>query len=429
MTQQPDPGRSWRLGLVLALTLFTAGLGVLFRNPQLTALAEALALLLALSWLSARLALAGLRVARRAPAQASEDEWIPIQLEVAQAAPLVGQRVELADRFAADPLFQRAELIATLAPGQRRELLFERPCARGRGVFALGPVELAISDPLGLFRLVRQEPLPGEVVVYPRPLPLRALGLVAALEQSLSGEGSRPRPGPGTQLLGLRELRPGERAQRIHWRASARLSRLVVPEHEAPSRSEATLFLDLSRQSLRGVGRGSNVETAIRLGAAVVHYALDRGHSCGLVCDDGEPRVIAPRRGRRQRVALLDALARLQPRGEVPLLDLLERGGPLAPRGGCAVIVLNRVLLDGERFAAVWAAWQRRGVRCLAFVVDDTRLLQHDWASGAERGEPAPALLARLGIPCLEVASAAGPDDANPEQARADEPRSTEARA
>jgi uncharacterized protein (DUF58 family) len=411
VSDQPDPGRSWRLGLVLAVTIFTGTLGVLFRNPQLTALAEALACTVGLSWLAARVALAGLRVRRSAPDQASEDEWLPVRLQLRNEGKLNALRVEVRDRFTADPLFERADLVASLGPGETQGLLFERPCSRGRGVFGLGPVELAVSDPLGLFRLTRSEPLSEHVVVYPRPLSLRSLGLESALEKAFRGDGSRPRPGQGIQLFGLRELRSGERAQRIHWRASARLSRLVVTEREAPSRSEVTVFLDMSLASLRGVGRGSNVETAIRLAAGVTHFALDRGHACGLVADDGEVRVILPRHGRRQRVVILDALARLQVKGETDYLDLLAKSSAHVSGGGCVVLVLNRLTLESERFTAVWAGWQQRNVSAIAFVVDDTKLMAHEWAQ-PETGEDAPLLLGRLGIPCVTVTNARDLEDA-----------------
>jgi len=404
VTQEPDPGRPWRLGLVLATTIFTAALGVLFRNPQLTALAEALGCSLGLAWLWARISLAGLEVSRSAPAQASEDEWIRVTLTLRQTGPLPALRVELLDRFVADALFERADAVGRLERGQAVVLTFERPCARGRGLFSLGPVELTVQDPFGLFRLSRTVPLMDEVVVYPLPLSLQTLGLASELERAFRGEGSQPHAGQGTQLLGLRELRAGERASRIHWRASARLDRLVVMELEAPSRSEVVIFLDLDRGSLRGVGRGSNVEIAIRLAAAVAHFALERGHSCGLVGDDGTPHWLPPKGGARQRFQILDTLARLQPQGEVDFETLLRRGGARVPAGSCVVLLFNRYEVEPDTLTELWASWSRRGVRALVLVVDDRRLLAHQWAGErSESEEPVSAVCWRLGIPFLEV--------------------------
>lgn len=402
--EEPDPGRSWRLGLLVAFAAFCALLGLLLRNAQLVALGEAIGVALGLSFLLGRAAAARIEVRRLAPPQACEDEWIAVELRVRNAGRWPCGRIELRDRFAADGLFERADLIWSLGPGEERGVVFERPCARGRGVFRCGPLTLAVCDPLGVFRFERELREIGaeEVVVWPLALPSDALELTQVFAPALAGAGERPRPGAGIQPLALREHRPGLPLQRIHWRASARLGRLVLTEREAPALAQLVIALDCSRGGIRGVGRRSNVELTIRLAASLLEEAVARGHACGLLADDGRPWALPPRSGLAARAAFLDALARLSPQGAHGIDELLSRGLAHAAPGVCLVVVLPRWRIEGGPLVDALALWLARGARVSAFVVDDRTLMAHEWAAPVGSHE-AVELLAELGIPASVV--------------------------
>ncbi len=57
-----------------------------------------------------------------------------------------------------------------------------------------------------------------------------------------------PRAGSGTEILGVREYRPGDPLRRIHWRSTARRGELIVREFEPPGTQNLGLFLDPSPQ-------------------------------------------------------------------------------------------------------------------------------------------------------------------------------------
>lgn len=406
--QEADPGRSWRLGLLISFGFFVGFLGVLLRNPQLTALAEALAVGLGVSYLLGRYAAAQLVFERRFPRQACEDEWIAVEILVRNSGRLPVWRIEVRDRFAADALFERVDLIWRLGGRREHRLLFERPCARGRGVFGLGPLEVTVSDPLGVFRFTRTITIPdAEVVVWPLALPLQSLGLAQFFAQALAGEGERPRPGAGVQPLGLREHRAGQPLQRIHWRASARLGRLVLTERESPALARLMIALDLEGGRIRGVGRRSNVELTIRLAASVLEASVVGGHACGLIADGKRPWAVSATGGPTQRAAVLDALARVLPQGETPIWTLLKRASAQADPGTCLVLVLPRWFVDAGALVDALATWRARGSRIVAFVVDDRSLLAHEWAA-PQAPDVALEVLAQLGIPARLVDEALG---------------------
>lgn len=406
--QEADPGRSWRLGLLISFGLFCGILGVLLRNPQLTALAEGLGVALGVSYLLGRYTASQLVYARRAPEQASEDEWIAVEILVKNQGRLPAWRIEIRDRFSADALFERVDLIWSLPARSEHRLLFERPCARGRGLFALGPMEVTVSDPLGVFRFTKTVELPAaEVVVWPLALPLRELGLAQFFAAALAGEGERPRPGQGVQPLGLREHRAGQPLQRIHWRASARLGRLVLSERESPALARLVIALDLEGGRLRGVGRRSNVELSVRLAASVLEAAVLAGHGCGLLADGRRAWAVPATGGPTQRAAVLDALAHVLPQGETPIWTLLQRASAQADPGTCLVLIIPRWFVESGPMVDAIAAWRARGARVVAFVVDDRSLLAHEWAAPVAP-DVALEVLAQLGVPARLVDEALG---------------------
>ncbi|MBL4846176.1 MAG: DUF58 domain-containing protein [Planctomycetes bacterium] len=417
-SQEPDPGRSWRLGLLIAFGLFTGLLGVLLRNPQLTALGEAIAVALCVSYLLGRVSAASIVYERRSPRQACEEDWISVEIVVHNRGRLPAWRIEVKDRFAADALFERVDLVWRLGAGSSQRLVFERPCARGRGVFPLGPLEVTVSDPLGVFRFSRTIHLPGaQVVVWPVALPLESMGLARFFAQALAGEGERPRPGAGVQPLGLREHRAGQPLQRIHWRASARLGRLVLTERESPALARLIVALDLERGRLRGVGRRSNVELSIRLAASVLETAAGAGHACGLVADGKSAWALPALAGATQRAAFLDALAHLLPQGETPITTLLARSATLAEPGTCLVLVLPHWFVEAGPLVDALAAWRARGASIVVFVVDDRALMAHEWVAPVAPDE-AIEVLAQLGIPAHPVGEALGLAEEEDERVR-----------
>lgn len=102
------------------------------------------------------------------------------------------------------------------------------------------------SDPLGFFAAARRCP-DGEVaLVLPRFTSLAGRLIAREVEASVAA----PRAGPGNELFGVREYRPGDSLRRIHWRTSARRGELVVREFEPPGVRRLAIDLDPQPPSL-----------------------------------------------------------------------------------------------------------------------------------------------------------------------------------
>ena len=112
-----------------------------------------------------------------------------------------------------------------------------------RGVFGIGPLSVAYSDPFGIAVGFMSIGAKSELVVTPyvSDLPLSGLWLEApdgsARLVQATGVGN-------ADDLMTREYRRGDALRRVHWRASARHGELMVRQEEQRSYPEATIVLD-----------------------------------------------------------------------------------------------------------------------------------------------------------------------------------------
>lgn len=101
---------------------------------------------------------------------------------------------------------------------------------RRRGVLHPGRLRLHSRYPLGLFRTWSWLHLEGDVLVYPRPLPVEDTAGSGADDP----QEAHHRRLPGDEFTGLRGFVPGDSPRRVDWKALARTGDLYVKEfHES----------------------------------------------------------------------------------------------------------------------------------------------------------------------------------------------------
>ena len=182
-----------------------------------------------------------------------------------------------------------------------------------RGIYRLGPPQLAAGDLLGLYPRQmdhRQDPL--ELIVFPRLVPLRPFVFI---KRDLFGSpgGKSPVEDP-IYLLGTRNYQAGKPSRYIHWTASARLNNLQERVFE-PSRQAKVLFV-LDVAPFAAEKAAGPFEQALE-GLASLAVECDRqGFATGLVTNgaivgDRSPLVSVARSG-RQAALILETLAGLE---------------------------------------------------------------------------------------------------------------------
>ncbi len=212
-------------------------------------------------------------------------------------------------------------------------------CQR-RGVFRLGPWELMMADPLGLFQVRHYYPVTTTIMVYPRASHLPQLELPRG--RTLGRSASSERTVTETILVGgVRDYYAGDSLRRIHWPKSAHHDRLMVREFDREPSGDVWIVLDLDATVQAGQDAEATQEYAITLAASLAARFTREGErrAVGLLVSGETPAVIAPARGQAQLWRILRVLAEAEPSAVTPLATLLHQAGPSLGNGRTLVIV------------------------------------------------------------------------------------------
>ncbi|MGH7643363.1 MAG: DUF58 domain-containing protein [Candidatus Dormibacteria bacterium] len=240
----------------------------------------------------------------------------------------------------------RATRVVSLGPRQVVSWESTRRLS-SRGRYELGPTELRVADPLGLFPRRLTQPTRDTVVVYP--------ALVAIPEKSLPGAAHQP--------------------PRWHPASSHPSSRAAGRDRSQPFGSAATellILLDLGRGSHRGEGSDSSLEYAVTVAASVAHAAASHGRAVGLSTSDRQLGRIPAGRGELHDRNLLDFLATARADGASPFAELVaQEMTSWRGRGGVVLITAD----SGEEWVAAAAAASAPGERALGIFLDPAGFL------------------------------------------------------
>ncbi|HEU4758497.1 MAG TPA: DUF58 domain-containing protein [Dehalococcoidia bacterium] len=252
--------------------------------------------------------------------------------------------------------------VVTLPAHSARGWRFTVPCTR-RGVFTVGPIRVSSGDPFGLFRFSRTYGESQSLLVLPTPA---YLPYVQAPPAQLSGEGTirRRTPYVTPNATGIRDYQPGDSYNRIHWRSTARLARLMVKTFEMDPSSDIWLLLDLEGAAQAGQGDESTEEYGVRIAASLGNHFLEENRMLGLLGSGEQEILLEPARGSQQYTRVLEALAPARALGEVPLARTLQKEGRRFGRHTTLIVVtpstdetwveaLQSLIQEGTRVAVV----------------------------------------------------------------------------
>ncbi len=293
--------------------------------------------------------------------------------------------IEVMD-FSTFPGHRVSHVVPTLRGG-RTYRWHVRTLATRRGVFRLGPMRVTSGDPFGLFLFRRDLPHHTSVVVFPYVAPLPYFPLPEG--RLTGGEVAHRRTHQvTTNVAGVREYMPGDSLNRIHWRTTARVRRLMSKEFELDPLADVWLVLDMHRDVYGGVERNTEdvvpvlmvnrkdimlpphgAEYAVSVTATLGNHMLRHDRALGLVCHAQQRWIIPSDRGERQRDRLLETLALVEPEGRLPLSHVLLIELPLFGRHSTIVVV------TGD-WTAHWVPplieLKRRGVVPIVILIDNS---------------------------------------------------------
>lgn len=346
------------------LTIFLFAASVLLRNPLLFLLAVLLALVALITALWARYALAGVTYTRRLGTTRmfvgeENDLWI----EIVNAKPLPLAWLKANDEFPAELELVKGVLHHTHK--QTRRMLtnlvslrfYERLRkhyrfrAKQRGALEFGPLELSSGDMFGFQTKRDLLPKIDRLIVYPKVVPITALGIPAAHPFGEAKMVRRIAEDP-LRLMGVRDYAPGDSPRTIHWKATARRGELQTKLFEPSAQRTSAIFLDIKTVPLGYFGYVPEyLELGITAAASVARHLLDLRESVGLYVNgsrrnEWELIRLLPSRRPARWLEILDMLAWLIDLPSARIEDYLRAEMTALPFGATVIVISSAVTED-----------------------------------------------------------------------------------
>lgn len=207
------------------------------------------------------------------------------------------------------------------------------------GVYEIGPTDLRLEDPFGLFYEERSTVGSQTLWVLPRREDLRKAALVSTLPMPLLGEHQVNRPGDGFDFFSLRDYVPGDTIRSVNWKASARSSKLIVNQMMRTTASEVTIFVDA--RAICGAGPEELAPRVMvaRTVASFVEFVFVKKDQPRIYIYSDHVREIEPQPPERMVPFVLETLAEMQPKGNYPVQLVVSQALPaLKPMTPCIFV-------------------------------------------------------------------------------------------
>jgi uncharacterized protein (DUF58 family) len=186
------------------------------------------------------------------------------------------------------------------------------------------------------------------------------------------GENALPASiGEALEFRSLRDYRPGDPTNKIHWKSWAKVGRPIVKEQQEESAVHHALILDTFQTDLQH----EIFEAAIAVAVSFLTQEQPEEMRLDVIFSDHKPRCVTVGRGLRQRAQVLETVATLTPNQDQSLAVLNPIMQNRLPRlSGCFCIFLN---LDETRHAFLKMLAQQ-GIPVKAIFLCEQNIIQRE---------------------------------------------------
>ncbi len=221
-----------------------------------------------------------------------------------------------------------------------------------RGVYNLGPLALRGGDIFGFNFRMEEKGENIEIVVYPGIAKIKEIDLFRR-EYFGVKTGKGPVKDP-VLVSGTRDYQSGQSARNIHWKASARYSRLQEKVFEPVEQEKVLIIFDVN--DFKKISGGGCFEKSLEVITALIIKLKKRGISSGFITNSrfvkGGQSLIPVSGNVNQAVLILETLARIE---LIPvsngksITDLLSAGRILSYGVSCLYVASG---FSGEQVRA-----------------------------------------------------------------------------
>lgn len=365
------------LNTLLLLATVSTVLAIFLRHPGFALLAVGGIAAIVYTYAEAARSLSNLDVRRHHHPRAFQGSTVNVSLTIGEGRKTRGELVMVEDEFPPGNTHRIRRLVEyPLGGGRGIELAYQGSCDHRRGMYILGPVRMQTHDSMGFWRREVIIECFTRLLVYPEAVDLHSMELLGEGTLPNAGLEMTRRAGAGEEFLGLRAYRPGDPLRRIHWKTSARHRELLVKEFREEIVTLVSIFLDIGRMGLVGVGDQTSVEYGTKCCASIARHSTSLGHRSQLFTVGATVDHLPPGSGTSHLLSLLDRLAYLKPEGDSGFLAVVGDLAGTLPRGSTAVMILGAATIDASAAHAVLARLLSRGVLPIFVLIDDRAFIK-----------------------------------------------------
>jgi uncharacterized protein (DUF58 family) len=232
--------------------------------------------------------------------------------------------------------------LPALSPGNQAQARLEARTFR-RGVLHFDAMTIARPDALGLFRSSVRIAARDNLLVLPKRYVIPPLALPGSRMFQQGGVSLAASIGDSEEFVGLRDYRPGDPLQRVHWKSFARMGRPIVKEYQDEFFERHALVLD----TFGGETEAGTFEEAVSVAASFACTLDTQECLLDLLFVGDAACCYTAGRGQLQPAALLEALAGAQLRANEGFHAL--RSALMARRASLTTSILVLIAWDEPR--------------------------------------------------------------------------------
>jgi uncharacterized protein (DUF58 family) len=274
-------------------------------------------------------------------------------------------------------------LLSPLEPDVVNRAAYRLPTDR-RGIVAIGPLEVVVSDPFGLASSSTSAAPRTELTVYPHIDDIVPVPHTSGDDPHAGADHPSALGRTGEDFYALRQYVVGDDLRRVHWKSTARRDELMVRQDELPWQGRVTVLLDVRRTA----HTPASLELAVSAAASIITASWKRRDLLRLVTTDNTDYGFAA--GTAHAEAIMEFLATV---GASPAGTMQGVLGALGQAGNGGAIV---PIVAGVADAELAALGRLRGRFASVTIVHFQRSSYDSSLGGSENGGVAPAGLIRV---------------------------------
>lgn len=255
--------------------------------------------------------------------------------------------------------------ISTLFPTER-EIVRKNITAKYRGLYNLGPIDIEISDALGVFTRKRRILSNTSFKVYPRIHNIEKINLKSM--QSYGTLTTKQKAyEDNTSVSDIRKYSPGDSIKRIHWKVSAKKSNLFVKNYEMTGSAAAYIFLDFKKNCYKGENIRDLEERAVEAASSTISYLLNNSVSVEMYINSARA-YYTKGRDIKELVNFMDILCEIKTDGNKTMKDVLEKRIRLISNGSSIIVITGDI---NEEEAIIFGSIKNMGYDIILIYVGD----------------------------------------------------------